>query len=65
MDIDVAELVWPGSRRQAADHLISAGWQVTQRTTEQAYAANGFELPDHEAIKAFRGAVSYIEAELG
>jgi methyltransferase (TIGR00027 family) len=65
LDIDVAELVWLGPRRQAADHLTGAGWRVTQYTTEQAYAANGFALPDHEAIKAFRGAVSYINAELG
>ena len=65
LDIDVGELVWLGERRQAADHLTAAGWRVTQYTTEEAYAANGFTLPDHQAIKAFRGAVSYLSAELG
>ena len=65
LDIDVGELVWLGERRQAADHLTAAGWRLTQYTTEEAYAANGFTLPDHQAIKAFRGAVSYLSAELG
>ncbi len=65
LNIDVGELVWLGERRQAADHLTAAGWRVTQYSTEEAYAVHGFAVPDNEAIRAFRGAVSYVSAELG
>lgn len=64
LNIDVADLVWDGPRRQAAEHLTSTGWRVTGHTSEQLYAANGFALPEHEAIAAFRRAISYINAEL-
>jgi methyltransferase (TIGR00027 family) len=64
LNIDVADLVWDGPRRQAAEHLTSAGWRVTGHTSEQLYAANGFAVPEHEAIAAFRRAISYINAEL-
>ena len=64
LDIDVADLVWDGPRRQAGEHLTSRGWRVTLHTTEQLYAANGFALPEHEAIAAFRRAISSISAEL-
>lgn len=64
LDIDVAELVWLGPRRPAADHLSATGWNVTQYTTEQVYADYGFVLPDNEILARFRGAVSYISAEL-
>ena len=64
LNIDVADLVWDGTRRQAAEHLMSTGWRVTRHTTEQLYAANGFALPQHEAIAAFRRSISYISAEL-
>jgi len=64
LDIDVADLVWQGPRRQAADHLTSSGWRATRYTTEQLYAANGFALPDHEVLATFRRAISYICADL-
>jgi methyltransferase (TIGR00027 family) len=64
LNIDVADLVWDGPRRQAAEHLTSTGWRVTPHTTEQLYAANGFALPEHEVMAAFRGAMRYISAEL-
>jgi methyltransferase (TIGR00027 family) len=64
LNIDVADLVWEGPRRQAAEHLTSTGWRVTLHATEQLYAANGFALPENEVIAAFRGAISYISAEL-
>jgi methyltransferase (TIGR00027 family) len=64
LDIDVADLVWDGPRRQSADHLTSTGWRVTRYTTEQLYAANGFALPDNQVVAAFRGAISYISADL-
>ena len=64
LNIDVADLVWDGPRRQAAEHLSSTGWRVTRHTTEQLYAVNGFALPENEVIAAFRGAINYISAEL-
>jgi methyltransferase (TIGR00027 family) len=65
LDIDVADLVWAGPRRPAAEHLVSTGWRVTQYATEQLYADHGFVLPDHEILAAFRRATSYISADLG
>src|ERR1700756_2280788 len=64
LNIDVADLVWDGPRRQAAEHLSSTGWRGTRHTTEQLYATNGFALPEHEVIAAFRRAISYVSAEL-
>jgi methyltransferase (TIGR00027 family) len=64
LDIDVAELVWLGERRQAGEYLKSTGWTVTQYATEQLYAEHGFVVPDHEILAEFRNAVSYISAEL-
>jgi methyltransferase (TIGR00027 family) len=65
LDIDVAELVWLGERRPAADHLGATGWSVTRYPTEQVYAKYGFALPDNEILRRFRHAISYLSAELG
>lgn len=64
LDFDVADLVWTGPRRQAGDHLRSTGWRVTQHPTERLYAEHGFTVPDNEVLAAFRGAISYLSAEL-
>lgn len=64
LDIDVADLVWLGERRPAADHLAAAGWTVRQYPTELLYAQYGFTLPDNEILAAFRDTVSYISAAL-
>jgi methyltransferase (TIGR00027 family) len=64
LDLDVADLVWDGPRSQATDYLTAKGWRVTVHRPEELYAANGFELPDNEAIAPFRGSLSYISAEL-
>jgi methyltransferase (TIGR00027 family) len=64
LDIDVADLVWAGPRRQAGAHLTSTGWRVTQYATEQLYADHGFALPDNEIIAEFLRTIGYIEAEL-
>jgi methyltransferase (TIGR00027 family) len=64
LNTDIADLVWDGPRRQAADHLTSMGWRVTLYTAEQLYAANGFALPEQELIVAFRRAIDYISADL-
>jgi len=64
LDIDVADLVWAGQRRPAAEHLASTGWTVAQFATEQLYAEHGFAFPDNEYLAEFRNSVSYISAEL-
>jgi len=47
-DIRLSELFYTGARASAGDYLTAAGWDVTIRTSREAYAANGFELPDDE-----------------
>ena len=64
LDIDVAELVWLGERRPAAEHLAATGWSVTHHPTEQVYVDYGFVVPDNEILKEFRHAISYLSAEL-
>lgn len=63
LDIDVAELVWLGERRPAAEHLTASGWNVTRHPTEQVYADYGFVVPDNEILREFRQAISYLSAE--
>jgi methyltransferase (TIGR00027 family) len=57
--INLAELFYPGERNSAADYLASHGWQNAIRTTAEAYASNGFELPDDE-LAAFGGDSGYL-----
>lgn len=64
LDIDVAELVWLGERRPAAEHLAETGWEVTRYPTEQVYARYGFVVPDNEMLARFRNSITYISAEL-
>jgi methyltransferase (TIGR00027 family) len=47
-NINLAELFYPGERNTATEYLAARGWQVDVRTTEQAFAASGFELPNDE-----------------
>jgi methyltransferase (TIGR00027 family) len=54
LDLDVADLVWDGNRREPAQYLASAGWQVTRYATEALYAANGFDFPDDDATAVYR-----------
>ena len=44
--------------------LISEGWQVEIRTTAQAYATHGFQLPDDE-LASLGGNSGYLTATLG
>ena len=59
--INLAELFYTGERNSAADYLATHGWQIDIRTTAEAYAANGFELPDDE-LAAFGGDSGYLTA---
>jgi methyltransferase (TIGR00027 family) len=62
-NINLAELFYTGDRNTAADYLAEHGWRVEIRTTEQAYAANGFELPDDE-LASFGAHSGYLSATL-
>ena len=52
--INLAELFYTGERNSAADYLASRGWHSETRSTEEAYAANGFQLPDDELADVWR-----------
>lgn len=62
--IDLAGLFYSGERNTARDYLSRQGWQVTVLLTEDAYAAQGFELPTNEwtALAIDSG---YLTAALG
>ena len=62
-NINLAELFYSGERNTAAEYLTGHGWRVDIRTSGQAYAANGFELPDDE-LAAFGGDSGYLTANL-
>ncbi len=62
-DINLAELFYTGDRDTAADYLSAHGWRVDIRTTKQAYAAHGFELPDDE-LAFFSANSGYLSAVL-
>lgn len=63
-NINLAELFYTGDRNPAAEYLTGHGWRVDVRTTEQAYAANGFTLPDDE-LASFGNGSGYLTAILG
>jgi methyltransferase (TIGR00027 family) len=60
-NINLAELFYTGERNSAADYLRTRGWQVDVLNTADAFAANGFELPDDE-LAAFGGDSGYLTA---
>jgi methyltransferase (TIGR00027 family) len=60
-NINLAELFYTGDRNSAADYLGQKGWNVETRTTAEAYAANGFELPNDE-LASFGGGSGYLAA---
>ena len=62
-DINLAELFYLGERNNAADYLGTKGWDVDVRRTEQAFAANGFAMPDDE-MATFGGDSGYLTATL-
>jgi methyltransferase (TIGR00027 family) len=63
-NINLAELFYTGDRNAAADYLAAHGWRTEIRTTEQAYLANGFEVPDDE-LASFGSGSGYLTATLG
>jgi methyltransferase (TIGR00027 family) len=62
-DIKLSELFYSGDRNTAGEYLSSHGWQVTTRSTAEAFAANGFFLPDDELTR-LTGDSGYLSATL-
>jgi methyltransferase (TIGR00027 family) len=59
--INLAELFYMGERSSAGDYLKAHGWAIDVRSTEEAFAANGFTLPDDE-MAAFASGSGYLSA---
>jgi methyltransferase (TIGR00027 family) len=62
-DIKLSELFYSGDRNTAGEYLLSHGWQVTTRSTAEAFAGNGFLLPDDELTR-LTGDSGYLSATL-
>lgn len=62
-DINLAELFYTGDRNTAAEYLAAHGWHVDIRTTEEAFAAHGFDVPDDE-LASFGEDSGYLTATL-
>jgi methyltransferase (TIGR00027 family) len=63
-NLNLADLFYAGDRNTAAAYLGSHGWTTEVLTTDDAFAARGFEQPDDE-MRAFEGTNSgYLTATL-
>jgi methyltransferase (TIGR00027 family) len=62
-NINLAELFYTGDRNPAAEYLGAQGWRTEIKTTEQAFAANGFEVPNDE-LASFSSGSGYLTAAL-
>ena len=62
-DLKLTELFYSGDRNTAGAYLSSHRWHVTIRSTVDAFAANGFELPDDE-LTSLIGSSGYLTATL-
>src|SRR5581483_5979860 len=62
-NIYLAELFYTGERNTAAEYLTAHGWQIEIRTTEQAFGAHGFAVPNDE-LASFGDASGYLAATL-
>ena len=63
-EIDLADLFYDGERHSAGDYLTSHGWTVTVRTTEEAFASNGFQLPEDPLTAGMAVTSGYLSAIL-
>ncbi|GAC1400568.1 MAG: class I SAM-dependent methyltransferase [Mycobacterium sp.] len=62
-NLNLADLFYMEDRNAAGDYLASKGWTVTIRPTREAFALNGFELPEDE-LTALAGDSGYLSAIL-
>jgi O-methyltransferase involved in polyketide biosynthesis len=61
--IDLASLFYTGERNTAGDYLTTHGWDVTIRTGEEAFEANGFAMPDN-GLAQLASSAGYLTATL-
>jgi methyltransferase (TIGR00027 family) len=61
--LSLSELFYSGDRNSAGEYLAGQGWQVSTQSTADAFAANGFELPDDELTR-LTGDSGYLTATL-
>ncbi|WP_406813537.1 class I SAM-dependent methyltransferase [Mycobacterium sp. M23085] len=62
-NINLAELFYIGERNTAAEYLAARGWQIDIQTTEQAFDAHGFAVPNDE-LASFGDSSGYLTATL-
>jgi methyltransferase (TIGR00027 family) len=55
-NVEMSDLIYEGERSPVIEYLTARGWDITAQTIEEAYAANGFEMPDDEMFAAFADA---------
>ncbi|MGZ8714457.1 MAG: class I SAM-dependent methyltransferase [Mycobacterium sp.] len=60
-DIEMSELIYRDERNDVIDYLTAQGWDVTAQSMRDAYAANGFELPE-DSVMGFFADMSYLSA---
>ena len=60
--INLAELFYTGDRSSANEYLTGHGWRVDIKTTREAYAANGFQVPQDE-MASLGDAAGYLTAQ--
>ena len=63
LNLNWADLVYPGERNDVVAYLADRGWQSTVHSTPELYADNGFEFPDQPSMVAF-GDIKYVSAVL-
>jgi methyltransferase (TIGR00027 family) len=61
LNLNWAELIYPGERNDVVTYLADHGWQSTVRSTPELYADNGFEFPDQPTMAAF-GDIRFVSA---
>ena len=60
-DIEMSDLIYHGERSHVIEYLTAHGWDVSSKTMQEAYAANGFVFPENEPIGFFAN-LSYVSA---
>lgn len=63
LNLNWADLVYPGERNDVVAYLADLGWRATVYSTPELYADNGFEFPTQPSMVAF-GDIKYVSAAL-
>ncbi|MET0901265.1 MAG: class I SAM-dependent methyltransferase [Mycobacterium sp.] len=63
LDLDMASLVYSGSRHSAMDYLGERGWQVTATSASELFSRNGLAPPQYDEHDPL-GEIVYVSATL-